>query len=125
MMGSWAVQGSNRLRNSCVSSSNMRTEMEYKYVVRNNDGEVAVWKPGDNFSFQLPDVEEAQLPEKVRINDAWDGSYRTIEVPTISRSLTSVTHTNYIPPFPVPHHPPCCFQQRNVCCADGAEKCNR
>ena len=54
--------------------------MEYKYAVRNGDGKIATWKPGDNFSLRIPlDEQLAVLPERVEICDAWDNSYRKME----------------------------------------------
>ena len=64
--------------------------MEYKYVVKNHDGGIASWKPGSNFSLQLP-LEDTQdlLPQKVRICDAWDSSCRDIEVSLTTDSQAS------------------------------------
>ncbi|KAK9811665.1 hypothetical protein WJX72_007965 [[Myrmecia] bisecta] len=64
-------------------------EVEYKYVVREGQHVVA-WKPGHNFSLRLPVEPEADLlPEKVHVKDAWDGSFRELEVEAVRLSTTS------------------------------------
>lgn len=57
-------------------------ECEYKYVVRNTDGSIAMWTPGDNFELRLSPEEArgAAVPEKVEISDAWDASWRKVRV---------------------------------------------
>eukprot|EP00884_Botryococcus_braunii_P016819 jgi/Botrbrau1/3820/Bobra.0183s0050.1 len=50
--------------------------LEYKYVIRNPDGEVVAWKPGPNCSLTLH-----QLPSssKFAVSDTWDGSIHDIQ----------------------------------------------
>jgi hypothetical protein len=57
-------------------------ECEYKYVVRNTDGSVVTWTPGSNFALQLPPGETpgVGMPERVEVNDAWDSSWRQVQV---------------------------------------------
>lgn len=52
------------------------TELEYKYVVKNSDGNIHTWKPGNNYLLQLPTAVRA---EEVKVKDAWDGSVQDIE----------------------------------------------
>lgn len=59
--------------------------IEYKYVVVGEDGWCSSWKPGDNISLLLPEVDKSisslQSPKIrcVRVMDSWDGSSRGIE----------------------------------------------
>ena len=64
-----------------LCSSNLG-ECEYKYVVRNMDGSIAMWTPGDNFELRLlsEDARGAAVPEKVEVSDAWDASWRKVRV---------------------------------------------
>ncbi len=56
------------------------SELEYKYVVRSEDGSV-YWKPGCNLCIRIP-VNEAEswFPGSIAVRDAWDDSSRYIEV---------------------------------------------
>jgi len=65
-----------------VFSSGSLGECEYKYVVRNTDGSVVTWTPGSNFALQLPPGETpgVGMPERVEVNDAWDSSWRQVQV---------------------------------------------
>ncbi|CAL8463313.1 g2847 [Coccomyxa elongata] len=55
------------------------SELEYKYVVRSEDGSV-YWKPGCNLCIRIP-VNEAEswFPGSIAVRDAWDDSSRYIE----------------------------------------------
>ncbi len=65
-------------------------ELEYKYVIRNPDGGVSMWKPGSNFNFTLAAPAPAAtpaaapaaapLPGGVAVRDAWDGSVRDVRL---------------------------------------------
>jgi len=57
-------------------------ELEYKYVVRNRDGGVLCWKPGENCQIKVPVLleEEKAIAEGVLVKDAWDGSIQDIEL---------------------------------------------
>ncbi|KAK9822642.1 hypothetical protein WJX81_002600 [Elliptochloris bilobata] len=57
------------------------SHVEYKYVVRNEDGTPTVWKPGSNLQLPLQSG-GGGLPEALRVSDAWDESWRSIEVET-------------------------------------------
>lgn len=66
---------------ACACSPQL--ELEYKYVVRNADGGVSLWKPGSNYSFNLTPVAAGTkqvLPGGVAVRDAWDGSVRDVKV---------------------------------------------
>uniref|UniRef100_A0A061QPX2 Starch-binding domain-like protein n=1 Tax=Tetraselmis sp. GSL018 TaxID=582737 RepID=A0A061QPX2_9CHLO len=52
--------------------------LEYKYVVRNHDGTVITWKPGENIRLEIP-REQAKIQEVV-VGDAWDGETQSIEL---------------------------------------------
>lgn len=61
--------------------------MEYKYVVRSEDGSV-YWNPGHNLCIRIPCNEaDSWFPGSIAIRDAWDGSSRYIEVCTGPYSL--------------------------------------
>ena len=54
--------------------------MEYKYVIRGPNGDVT-WKPGNNYNIPLPEQEPASwLQTAIAIRDAWDESFRCIQV---------------------------------------------
>ena len=56
------------------------SQVEYKYVVRNEDGTPTVWKPGSNLHLPLQSGGgSGGLPEALRVSDAWDESWRSIE----------------------------------------------
>jgi len=57
--------------------------LEYKYMVRNPDGTVIEWKPGENIVLQLP---KEPLAEVV-VGDAWDGRTQSVEL--INSALTA------------------------------------
>lgn len=64
-----------------AACSHNGTHLEYKYVVRESDGTVVAWKPGDNCYVRIPLSEEEEVvPERVSISDAWDGSSRDVQV---------------------------------------------
>ena len=48
-------------------------------MVRNEDGTPTVWKPGSNFQLPLQSGGGGGLPEAMRVSDAWDESWRSIE----------------------------------------------
>ena len=56
-----------------------QAEPEYKYVVRNEDGTPTVWKPGSNLQLPLHSSGGGGLPQALRVSDAWDESWRSIE----------------------------------------------
>ena len=63
-----------------AACSHSGTHLEYKYVVRESDGTVVAWKPGDNCYVRIPLTEEEEVvPERVSISDAWDGSSRDVQ----------------------------------------------
>ena len=47
--------------------------------MRDQDGGIVAWKPGENYSLQVP-LDNSPSAERVRICDAWDNSCRQIEV---------------------------------------------
>lgn len=61
---------------------------EYKYVVRNPDGNVCLWKPGSNYQFSLAALApvlasrgaRASRVGGVAVRDAWDGAVRDVRV---------------------------------------------
>ena len=54
--------------------------MEYKYVIRGPHGDVT-WKPGSNYDIPLPEQGPAAwLQTAIAIKDAWDESFRCIQV---------------------------------------------
>lgn len=56
------------------------TELQYKYVVRSEDGSTT-WKPGGNLSLRIPsDEADTWLPGSITVKDAWDDSMRLIRV---------------------------------------------
>jgi hypothetical protein len=48
--------------------------LEYKYVIRNPDGEVVAWKPGANCQLEL------QEAKQVEVSDSWCGSMHDVKV---------------------------------------------
>jgi hypothetical protein len=49
-------------------------------VVRGEDGSVS-WKPGCNLCIRIPaSDEESWFPGSIAVRDAWDDSFRSIEV---------------------------------------------
>lgn len=48
--------------------------VEYKYLVADNDGSVAVWKPGGNF-----EIDTKGFSGKVVVEDAWDGTLHEVQ----------------------------------------------
>ena len=56
--------------------------LEYKYVVRDGDGGVVCWKPGENCSLSLSHGVESfeQAAGQLKVNDTWDGSVHAVEV---------------------------------------------
>lgn len=58
-----------------------RVELEYKYVVRESDGQVSSWAPGSNFNVQVPVAEDkGSPPDRIDVNDVWDQAWRDIQV---------------------------------------------
>lgn len=57
-------------------------DLEYKYVVRNHDGGVYRWRPGDNYQVSLPLDSEAGTPLACRLTVAnlWDSSASELRV---------------------------------------------
>jgi hypothetical protein len=54
-------------------------ELEYKYVVCNQDGHPSQWKPGNNYSLTIPAPPGAAEGE-VAVMDAWDGSIHDVQL---------------------------------------------
>lgn len=55
--------------------------LEYKYLVRNSDGGVAHWKPGGNYKIAMPVAQgENKYAGKVVVADAWDESFKKVQV---------------------------------------------
>lgn len=51
--------------------------VEYKYVVRESDGQISRWKPGGNFAVRMqPDFTGA-----VHVYDEWDGTVHDVDAP--------------------------------------------
>lgn len=48
--------------------------VEYKYLVADQDGSVAVWKPGGNFT-----IDTKGFTGKVVVEDAWDGTLHEVQ----------------------------------------------
>jgi len=58
------------------------TAVEYKYVIRGPHGDVT-WKPGSNYDIPLPEQGPAAwLQTAIAIKDAWDESFRCIQMDT-------------------------------------------
>jgi hypothetical protein len=56
-------------------------DIEYKYVVVNQDGNVGCWKPGGNYRVTLPlQASGAKVPKRVKVADAWDDSFKKVDV---------------------------------------------
>lgn len=48
--------------------------VEYKYIVRNGDGNAACWQPNDNFSLAASvSAPPSRLPSRLEVEDSWDG----------------------------------------------------
>lgn len=80
----WAQPSMLSRVDSCsqLLSCRPEVELEYKYVVRNEDGGVMFWKPGENCQIKVPVwlKEEKAIAEGVLVRDAWDGSIQDIEL---------------------------------------------
>lgn len=48
--------------------------VEYKYLVADQDGSVAIWKPGGNFQ-----IDTKGFSGKVVVEDAWDGTLHEVQ----------------------------------------------
>lgn len=48
--------------------------VEYKYLVADQDGSVAIWKPGGNF-----EIDTKGFTGKVVVEDAWDGTLHEVQ----------------------------------------------
>lgn len=58
----------------------MSTEVEYKYVVCNeNDMSAAAWKPGGNFALSVPKAGDGSM----RVRDAWDNTFREVQIEVV------------------------------------------
>ena len=95
-MGKWlffdlASEKASRSHSFCICCSSILGECEYKYVVRNTDGSIAMGTPGYNFELRLSpeDARGAAVPEKVEVSDAWDASWRKVRVGFYSTPLLS------------------------------------
>lgn len=63
----------------CRAPGRAGSHVEYKYVVRNEDGSATAWKPGDNLELPLQGG-DGGLPGALRVSDAWDAeSWRSVE----------------------------------------------
>jgi hypothetical protein len=49
-------------------------ELEYKYLIKNSDGNVDTWKPGENYSVNLQLQQKDGHIASVTILDAWYGT---------------------------------------------------
>jgi hypothetical protein len=71
---------------SSPSPQSHTAEVEYKYVVRNPDGEAAAWKPGSNYRLSLASLAPVLVGAArrviggVSVRDAWDGAVRDVSV---------------------------------------------
>lgn len=63
-------------------------QLEYKYVVKGDDGLVHAWKPGANFVLCIP--ASASSPLKVVVSDTWDQRSRMLEVQSMVKGEYSV-----------------------------------
>jgi len=52
------------------------TELEYKYLVLNSDGNLGLWKPGSNFRLEIPPG------ARVKVHETWIDGPRHVEVDT-------------------------------------------
>lgn len=74
-------------------------------MVRGEDGSV-YWKPGCNLCIRIPaSEEETWIPGSIAVRDAWDDSFRCIEVGLYSECLITLyierqraAHLLYITP---------------------------
>jgi hypothetical protein len=81
-----------------------RCEVEYKYVIVDQEGQVTQWKPGGNFEVKLEGFQG-----KVQIEDAWDGSFHEVktsgtweEPPPFAKEQISAPPASVEPPPIVP-----------------------
>lgn len=59
----------------------LKQPLEYKYIVRNPDGRILEWTPGENIKLALPSDEEASSGiHEVVVGDAWDGRSQSIQL---------------------------------------------
>lgn len=89
-LGNWSVEHARRMHWTDGDvwevdfevSTGPEVELEYKYVVRSQDGGVLAWKPGENCQIKVPVwlQEEKAIAEGVQVRDAWDGSIQDIEL---------------------------------------------
>lgn len=65
-------------------SAGPHLELEYKYVIRDPDGGVSLWKPGSNFKLDVAldgaAAAPGAAPGGLAVCDAWDGSVRDVRV---------------------------------------------
>lgn len=69
---------------SWMLSESRHDLLEYKYVIRNPDGEVVAWKPGPNYHLT---VHQLQNSSQFAVSDTWDGSMHDIQVGSRAQSL--------------------------------------
>ncbi|EFJ52450.1 hypothetical protein VOLCADRAFT_102948 [Volvox carteri f. nagariensis] len=56
-------------------------DLEYKYVVVNQDGNIGYWKPGSNYRVTLPlQPSGTKIPKRVKVADAWDDSFKKVDI---------------------------------------------
>lgn len=89
-LGNWSVDKGRRMHWTDADiwqvdfevSTGPEVQLEYKYVVKNTDGGVLCWKPGENCQIKVPVWlrEEKAIAEGVLVRDAWDGSIQDIEL---------------------------------------------
>lgn len=66
------------VRHHCCTHRN-EIELEYKYVVRDDNNNPVYWKPGTNCSVALP-LKMDVLPETIVVADDWDECVSKVEV---------------------------------------------
>lgn len=97
-LGNWSVENGKRMhwtdgdvwQVDLEVNAGPEVELEYKYVVRSEDGGALYWKPGDNCQIKVPVWlrEEKAIAEGVMVRDAWDGSLQDIELEVTGLEFT-------------------------------------
>ncbi|WIA39587.1 hypothetical protein OEZ86_005671 [Tetradesmus obliquus] len=100
-LGNWSVENGKRMHWTDGDvwevdfevSAGPEVELEYKYVVKSQDGGVLCWKPGENCQIKVPVWlrEEKAIAEGVQVRDAWDGSIQDIELEVTGFQRTEFT----------------------------------
>jgi len=58
-----------------IKFENCPKDLEYKYLVLEKDGQVNVWKPGKNYSLDIP----VHSPGFLNVADSWDDCFKIVD----------------------------------------------